>query len=126
MKRYSTLWNELCKIRDRYKHSVTKCRLMSLLKRLKAIRLSDVARTKLLTAMILGIFALAVVSVAVTPAAAAGDDVTSWYGLTVVDWLFVGLTVGMFIAFLLMKNVFLLYGSIIMAVAVIAVMIFGY
>ena len=100
---------------------------MSLYQRLKNVRqVSDTTQRKGIIAGLLGIIGLAAVSVASSGVLAHTEGVDMFYGLSVVDWIFAGLAIGMFLGFLYMKHIYLLYGTIVMAAAVVLLMILGY
>lgn len=100
---------------------------MSLYQRLRNVRqVSDATRNKGIIAGILGVLGLASVIVAASPAMALEEGVSMFYGLSVVDWIFAALAIGMFLGFLYMKHVYLLYGTIVMAAGVVLLMVLGY
>jgi|SRR5271157_1886403 len=101
---------------------------MSLLQRLRGHQVSDATRAKGIRYGLLGALSMVALYLTAAPAAALNvtADVTLYYGLSTIDWIFAALALLSFVGFLWMKHIYLFYGAVIFAIGIVVLMFLGY
>jgi hypothetical protein len=95
---------------------------------IKDLAHSDRTKARLLAAFIMFALAICAVSVVATPAAATDGNITaatSYYGLTIMDWVFAGLAIVMLVLYAINRHPYELFAFIGLAALLVIMYVYG-